>query len=76
MNNLAVILNQQGRYNEAERIQRQTLELKERVLGHEHPSTMDSMKNLAVVLDHHGRYKEAQRMVQQTLELSQRVLGL
>jgi hypothetical protein len=34
---------------------RQTLELKERVLGQEHPSTLSSMNNLALVLDNQGK---------------------
>ncbi|KAI1439327.1 P-loop containing nucleoside triphosphate hydrolase protein, partial [Annulohypoxylon stygium] len=43
-----------GKYNEAEQMYRQTLELKERVLGRENPSTLNSMNNLALVLDSQG----------------------
>ena len=39
---------------------RQTLELREKVLGLEHPSTLDSMNNLALVLDSQGKYEEAE----------------
>jgi primosomal replication protein N len=39
MNNLAIVLGHQGKYEEAEQMQRQTLELKEKVLGQEHPDT-------------------------------------
>jgi hypothetical protein len=51
MNNLALVLNSQGKYDEAEAMYWQTLQLKERVLGMEHPSTLDSMNNLALVLN-------------------------
>ncbi|KZL75723.1 kinesin light chain [Colletotrichum tofieldiae] len=65
-----------GRYIEAEQIYRQTLDLKEKVLGAGDPSTLRSMNNLAEVLRFQGRYKEAKQMHQQALELYQRVLGL
>ncbi|KAI0159859.1 hypothetical protein GGR52DRAFT_582588 [Hypoxylon sp. FL1284] len=52
-------------YNEAEQMYRKTLELRERVLGREHPSTLASINNLAL----------AEQMHRQTLELRERVLG-
>ncbi|KAI0172216.1 hypothetical protein GGR52DRAFT_549465 [Hypoxylon sp. FL1284] len=50
MNNIALVLDSQGKYEEAEQMHRQTLELKERVLGGEHPSTIRSKANLNVCL--------------------------
>ncbi|KAI1287177.1 kinesin light chain [Xylaria venustula] len=65
-----------GKYDNAELLYRQTLELKEGgVLGREHPSTFNSMNNLANVLDSQGKYKEAETMHRQTLELREGVLG-
>jgi hypothetical protein len=55
---------------EAEQKQRQMLELKEKVLGKEHPSTLGRMNNLALVLGRQGKYEEAEQMHRQTLELS------
>jgi hypothetical protein len=52
MNNLATVLESQGKYEEAEAIHRQTLERTEKVLGHEHPDTLTSMGNLAGVQSH------------------------
>ncbi|KAF6806089.1 Kinesin light chain 3 [Colletotrichum musicola] len=54
---------------------RQTLELKEKVLGLENPSTLASMNNLALVLDSQGKYEEAEQMHRQTLELKEKLLG-
>ncbi len=62
MNNLAVVLNSQGKYKEAERIYRQELALAERVLGNEHPFTLTSINNLAEVLNSQGKYKEAEEI--------------
>ncbi|KAI0815407.1 Tetratricopeptide repeat-domain-containing protein [Xylaria sp. FL0064] len=64
-----------GKYDEAETMHRQTLELREEVLGREHPSTLDSMNNLALVLNSQGKYNEAETIHRQTLELREEVLG-
>jgi hypothetical protein len=40
MNNLALVLGNQGKYEEAEEMHRQTLGMVKTVLGKEHPSTL------------------------------------
>jgi tetratricopeptide (TPR) repeat protein len=62
MNNLAQVLGSQGRYEEAERMHRQALQLIKKVLGQEHPHTLTSMDNLAEVLRSQGKDEEAKRM--------------
>ncbi|RDW59053.1 hypothetical protein BP5796_11977 [Coleophoma crateriformis] len=64
-----------GQYSEAEKMHRQALALRERVLGAEHPSTLTSMDNLALVLGGQGKYSEAETMHRQALALRERVLG-
>jgi hypothetical protein len=54
MNNLAGVLRDQGKYNEAEQMRREVVEGQERVLGKEHPYTLMSMNNLALVLSGSG----------------------
>jgi tetratricopeptide (TPR) repeat protein len=75
MNNLAQVLVRQGKYEEAEAMNRQTMALKETVLGREHPSTLTSMNNLAQVLNSQGKHEEAEAMHRQTLAGYERVLG-
>ena len=75
MNNLALVLNKQGKYEEAEAMHRQGLELSEKVLGKEHPNTLTSMNNLAEVLSKQGKYEEAEAIHRQKLGLSEKVLG-
>jgi tetratricopeptide (TPR) repeat protein len=65
MNNLANVLNSQGKYEEAEEMHRRTLEPREKVLGKEHPDTLAGMNNLAIVFRHRGRYEEAEEMHRQ-----------
>jgi len=64
-----------GKYREAEAMHRQALQLREKVLGEEHPSTFGSMGNLVNVLNSQGKYKEAEAMHRQTLQLREKVLG-
>ena len=56
INNLALVLDRQGKYEEAEEMHRQTLALRETVLDKEHPSTLTSMNDLASVLDHRSSH--------------------
>ncbi|KAL5886639.1 hypothetical protein ACKVWH_001964 [Pyricularia oryzae] len=62
-------------YEEAEQMLRETLALREKVLGPEHPSTLTSMGNLAWVLNNQGKYEEAEQMLRKTLALYKQVLG-
>lgn len=67
-----LIINQ---YKAAEQMHRQELQIREEVLGREHPDTLCSLYGLARVLNSQGRYAEAEQMYRQMLELKERVLG-
>ena len=54
MNNLALVLVRQGKYEEAERTHRQELALYKRVLGKKHPDTLTRMNNLVLVMSSQG----------------------
>ncbi|CAG8882505.1 unnamed protein product, partial [Penicillium egyptiacum] len=43
---LGLVLESQGKYEEAEAIHRRTLQDREKVLGPEHPDTLTSVSNL------------------------------
>lgn len=72
---VGVALFQLGKYAEAEQMNQQTLEIREKVLGKEHHDTLASMHSLANALFSQGRDKEAEQLYQQTLELREKVLG-
>ena len=59
MSNLALVLDRQGKYANAEAINRQTLEIREEVLGKTHPDTLTSVYCLAYLLQKKQEYKEA-----------------
>ncbi|RDW87375.1 hypothetical protein BP5796_03069 [Coleophoma crateriformis] len=72
---LALVLQYQGKYDEAEPIYRQTLQLHEKVLGEENPHTLLSRGLLARLLEDQGKYEEAEPILRQTLQLREKVLG-
>ena len=72
---MANVLDDEGHYAEAEKLDRETLDIQRRVLGPEHPDTLMSMNNLATVLEHEGHYAEAEKLDRETLDIKRRVLG-
>jgi hypothetical protein len=73
--NLARSLSRQGKYADAERIQREVLGERERVLGAEHPRTLSTANNLAATLSNQGKHSEAEAIQHEVLGVQKRVLG-
>jgi len=48
-----------GKYDAAEPLYRETVQLREKVLGKEHPNTLTRINNLAVLLNRQGKYDAA-----------------
>jgi hypothetical protein len=69
MTNLASTYRNQGRWKEAEDLQKQELEICSRVLGKEHPDTLISMENLAWILKCQDRYGECMELMVSALRL-------
>ena len=70
------LLREQGYSSEAKKLQFQVLELRNRVLGVEHPDTIWAMANLAVTYRHLGKYAEAEKLEMQVLDARNRILGV
>ena len=75
MHHLAQTLNNQGKYTEAEKMHRETLALREKVLGKEHPDTLASMSAMALAVSYQGKYAEAEKMHRETLALRREDIG-
>ena len=54
--NLATALDNLGQYAEAQKEFRAVLTIRERILGPEHPDTLNARENLADVLNNLGQY--------------------
>jgi eukaryotic-like serine/threonine-protein kinase len=74
-NDLSWVLFQQGHLAEAERLQRDTLDIQRRVLGPEDSDTLGSMAQLANTLSEQGRLAEAEKLGRDVLEKRKRLLG-
>ena len=64
-----------GRFEEANALSCQTLELRRRTLGVSHPGTLSSISNLAVLLQNQGKLGEAEPLAREALDGYRRTLG-
>jgi eukaryotic-like serine/threonine-protein kinase len=69
------VYKQLGLYSRARALQQQSLEIRQRVLGPEHPDALSSMNSLAEALREEGHYAEAEKLQRETLAIQRRVLG-
>jgi CHAT domain-containing protein len=74
-NTLGTVHWYRGRYAEAERLFKQTLEIRRRVFGDVHKALADSLNNLAGLYEDQGRYAEAEALHEQALEIQRKVYG-
>ena len=59
LDNLAELFRVQGRYADAEPLQKRALAIREKALGAEHPDVAQSLNNLALIYGAQGHYAEA-----------------
>ncbi|MFY9224199.1 MAG: DUF2225 domain-containing protein, partial [Blastocatellia bacterium] len=62
-------------YNIAEPLFIQALEIRKKVLGENHPDTIESKNNLGLLYDKKGDYEKAEPLHIQALEIRKKVLG-
>lgn len=75
LNNLAKLYQSQGRYEEAETLFLQALELRKQLLGDKHPDVSSSLNGLAKLYDSQGKYEEAEPLFLQALAIAEQALG-
>jgi len=73
--NLGGVLVDRGKLDEAERILRDVLEQRRRVLGERHPQVSTGMGRLAHVLLARGSYPEAEQLYRESLRRNRSALG-
>ena len=72
---IAVVLNDQGKYSDAEQLLREVIAEREHVLGPENPDTLKACYWLAVVLWVQGKNAEAENEDRAVISLQDKVLG-
>jgi tetratricopeptide (TPR) repeat protein len=70
------LLWQQGYSREAETLEIEVLDARHRILGVEHPDTINAMANLALTYGNLGKYTEAEKLEMQVLDARNRILGV
>jgi non-specific serine/threonine protein kinase/serine/threonine-protein kinase len=75
MNNLGLVLWEQGRLSEAEQIFRDTLDGRVRVLGELHLVTARTYDNLGLILSDQREFEEAERLQRRALSILEQILG-
>ena len=64
-----------GDYQEAEPHARRAVEICGRVLGDDHPQSLQAMRGLATVFSSDGRYDDAEPLILKSIEIQKRTLG-
>ena len=68
INNLAGVLGEQGKLEEADQYYRETLDRRRMVLGDDHPSTLVAVNNMGIQLQRRGKYALAEPYYREALE--------
>ncbi len=75
LNNLAVLYGKRGKYRDAEPLCKRALEIREKVLGSDHPDVAKQLNNLALLCQNQGKYEEVERYYQRALDIYESKLG-
>ncbi|KAK4197183.1 kinesin light chain 3 [Triangularia verruculosa] len=75
LHNVGCFARGQGQFQQAEQRQKEALELRQDLLGEEHPPTLDTTYELADIYIHQGRWNEAELLHAKVLDIRKRVLG-
>jgi serine/threonine protein kinase/tetratricopeptide (TPR) repeat protein len=74
LNNLALVFDEQGKFDESEATHREALRIR-RGLGPKDPGVSNSLSNLGITLRHSGKYDEAATVLREALALRREAHG-
>src|SRR5687767_10357323 len=74
-NNLALVLEDQHKYEAAQQHRELALNVRKRLLTEHHPDVAQSYNNMALSLDSHGRHSDAEPLYKKALEVFLAVYG-
>ena len=73
--NFALVLGENGDFNNAEQLHLQVMEMRKKLLGAEHPDTLTAMGNIASTYESQGRWNEAEKLEIQVMDMTKKLLG-
>ncbi|GLB39581.1 putative patatin-like phospholipase [Lyophyllum shimeji] len=75
LSGFALVYHESGRFLGAEKLQVTLVEARKRMLGKDHPDTLESIGDLALTYLSQGRFKEAEKLGVEVVEARKQVLG-
>ncbi|KAK1785759.1 hypothetical protein P4O66_003143 [Electrophorus voltai] len=75
LNNLSVLYCKRGKYKEAEPLCKRALEIREKMLGTDHPDVAKQLNNLALLCQNQGKYQQVEEYYERALQIYQSQLG-
>ncbi len=75
INNIGLLLQEQGKLGEAEPLLREALQRRRRVLGDDHPGTLISINNMGSLLQEQGKLDQAEPLLREALTGRRKKLG-
>uniref|UniRef100_A0A8C5LFC9 Kinesin light chain n=1 Tax=Jaculus jaculus TaxID=51337 RepID=A0A8C5LFC9_JACJA len=75
LNNLAVLYGKRGRYREAEPLCQRALDIREKVLGADHPDVAKQLNNLALLCQNQGKFEDVERHYARALSIYEALGG-
>ena len=75
LNNLAILVQRQGKYAEAEPLYREALAIQKAYFGEAHPNIASFLNNIGGLLQQRGSYGDAEGHFRQALDLRRALLG-
>jgi len=70
-----LVMEENGDWENAEQLEVQTIDMRKKVLGAEHPDTLSSMGSLGRIYHKQGRLDEAEQLEVQVMDASKKLLG-
>ena len=72
-NNFALVLRENGDFHSAEQLEAQVIDMRKKLLGAEHPSTLRSMGYLSRTYRDQGRWNEAEQLDTQVMDMRKKI---
>jgi len=75
LNNAVLAMLNSGEYSQATPLAEQALQIREKVLGVEHPEVATDLNNLAVLYEKQGKYAQSEPLYLRALEIDEKIYG-
>ena len=75
MNDLAMVLREQGDYDQSEKLLTASLSIRKKLLPVESPEVAQSINNLGLLKEDMGELEEAKKLLEESLHIKEKIYG-